>query len=320
MNVDVNRAASVLWVAKSNFTLHAAIKPHSHDYYHLFFVSKGPATLLVEDTRQTLVDGEFILVPPGVRHGMDAVEVPVARFCEVKFVLRSQRLERLLHSLPYFFPRNDFVATLVEETIRESSRGDAFSETVASDYLLVLINYLYRKFGEQERPAAKYIDTTGYSKVSQQIVHYLEENYAREIPLQEVADKVGFNKNYICSLFRKDSGMTIGNCTTLIRIRKAAEYISFSDMDLAQVAGATGFSNLSHFNRIFKKVVGIPPGQYRRMFPADILVPGKVTPEYLEQQGFISAVLGGKRLSAEELSAHEGWGFGWLQLGDGDET
>lgn len=98
--------------------------------------------------------------------------------------------------------------------------------------------------------------------------------------------------------------MTIGNCQTAIRIRKAAEMISFSDMNLVQVASATGFTNLSHFNRIFKKIVGIPPGQYRRMFTGSILTKiddETAIQEVVGQNGFIVSVLGRKRLTIAEI-------------------
>ena len=99
----------------------------------------------------------------------------------------------------------------------------------------------------------------------QEIQDYIEEycdTNGHGPAVSEIADAVGFNKNYICSVFKRDSGMTIGNCQTIIRIHKAAELISFSDMNLNQVAAATGFTNLSHFNRIFKKVVGMSPSDY----------------------------------------------------------
>ena len=137
--------------------------------------------------------------------------------------------------------------------------------------------------------------------IRDRIIRYLEQNYSREVSLQEIAEAVGFNNNYICSVFKRDSGMTIGNCQTVIRIRKAAELISFSDMSLTQVASATGFTNLSQFSRIFKKVTRIPPGQYRRMFASHIMCYGNPTHEatqkILLQIGYIISFLGRKHMT-----------------------
>lgn len=308
MKTSADRSANVLWVAESNFPIKAGIKEHTHEYYHLFYVRQGPVDFPVNDEVYRMGDGEFILARPGMLHGMNEVTERLVRCYEIKFSVSSHRLERLLETLPPKMERDDFVSTLIKELVEECARGEPASPTIASDYLLTLINYLYRHYGVPETVDTGVVDTTGYSAVSKEIVHYLETHYQHEVPLQEVADALGFNKNYICSAFKRDSGMTIGGCLTIIRIRKAAELISFSDMNLAQVAEATGFTNLSHFNRIFKKVVGMPPGQYRRSFPADILLPGDVTlsPEWMEQNGFIYSVLGGKKISAVTVLAMEG--------------
>lgn len=308
MQTSSERNVNVLWVAESNFPIKSGIKVHTHRYYHLFYIRRGPVDIPIGDELYTLNDGEYFLAPPGTPHGMNEISFRMVRCYEVKFTVSSHRLEHLLAALPLKMPKDDFVSALIPELVEECSRGEPSSAAMGANYLLTLINYLYRHYGVHEEMVSRVIDTTGYSQISKDIVKYLETHYEREILLQEVGDSMGFNKNYICSVFKQDSGMTIGGCLTIIRIRKAAELISFSDMNLSQVAMATGFTNLSHFNRIFKKITGIPPGQYRRMFPADILLPGDIlqSPEWLDENGFIYSVLGGKKLSAQTISIMEG--------------
>lgn len=307
MSINPNRDISVLWVAESNWATNSGIKPHQHDYYHMFVVRQGPLDFIINDDIYQLEDGEALLAKPGVIHGMADVKIHMGRVYEVKFTTRSPALKNLLESIPAKLPSTPFVDVLIQELVAESDLQEPSTPAFVSDYLLSLINFYSRHYGKPENHETSTIDTTGFSKVSKEIVQYLEANYAREIPLQEIADTVGFNKNYICSVFKRDSGMTIGNCQTAIRIRKAAEMISFSDMNLVQVASATGFTNLSHFNRIFKKVVGIPPGQYRRMFPGSILTKindEKAIQEVVGQNGFIVSVLGRKRLTIAEIVAY----------------
>lgn len=294
----------VLWVAESNFATGNGIKPHKHNYYHLFMVRNGTANVMIDNTHYTLTSGESFLSTPNTLHSLSEVTQAMLSCYEIKFTANAARLKCILESLPYKLPADPFVFALVKEIVDEGGRGGPLSPSLTSDYLLTLINYFQRHYSNMVQEEVSIVDTTGYSDLSRHIVRYLENNYHREIPLQELADEVGFNKNYICSAFKRDTDMTIGNCTTAIRIRKAAELISFSDMNLSQVAEATGFINQSHFNRIFKKVVGIPPGQYRRMFTADILISpdaaqidDETIQNILEQNGFIASVLGHKRIS-----------------------
>lgn len=299
---------SVLWVAQSNFANGNGIKVHEHGYYHLFMIRQGNVVVSVDRERYSLTDGEAILSGPGVPHGMSEVTIPMVNCYEIKFVVGATRLRKILSTLPDKLPADPFVISLVKEIVTEGACGEPMSATLTSDYLLTLINYLHRHYGSREQTETTVIDTTGYSELSRRIVNYLESNFNREVPLQELADEVGFNKNYICSAFKRDTNMTIGTCMTTIRIHKAAELISFSDMNLNQVAEATGFVNQSHFNRIFKKIVGLPPGQYRRMFTADILISPDIAEinddliqGILDQNGFIASVMGHKLLSIEDI-------------------
>ena len=307
MSFVPEQEATILWVAESNFQPEGGLKLHTHDYYQIFMVRVGPQRYTIGEETRTLKDGECVLVRPNELHGMENISGEICRCYEVKFTASTARLEALLAALPTFFPEDELVLGLIRELVAESARARASTPTFASDYLVALVNYLFRHFGEAggEDEDDGVVDTVGYSDLSREIIRYLEQNYDREVPLQEIADAVGFNKNYICAVFKRDSGMTIGNCQTAIRIRKAAEFISFSDMSLAQVASATGFTNLSHFNRIFKKVTRIPPGQYRRMFAAGVLSVGQPSDEntekILQQNGFIVSVLGRKKLTIQEI-------------------
>lgn len=303
MNIG-NRSINILWVAESNWIADSGIKPHTHDYYHMFMVRQGPLEFIVDSHSYILNKGEVILACPDIVHGLTS-QAPMGRVYEIKFTTESPSLKSILESIPPQLPSAPLAELLVKELVEESNLQEPSSLAFISDYLLSLINYYSRHYGKPAQHSSSTIDTSGYSAVSSKIVEYLETHYAREIPLQEIADMVGFNKNYTCSVFKRDSGMTIGTCQTIIRIHKAAELISFSDLNLTQVATATGFTNLSHFNRIFKKVVGIPPGQYRRMFAADVLIPGSydenAAKQLVGQNGFIISVLGKKRLSISDI-------------------
>lgn len=298
---------TILWVAKSNFLRPNGIKPHTHNYYHLFLVREGPTEFIIGKEKLLLDQGQCLLAKPGTLHGLNSEPSPVTRLYEVKFTVSSPKTERLLSALPNRFPSDSFVTTLISELVAEVVCNKPSSQDFAAGYLFSLVNYLFRHYGDstQTEDDGAIIDTVGYSDLSREIIRYLELHCDREVPLQEIADQLGLNKNYICTVFKRDSGMTIGSCQTAIRIRRAAELISFSDMSLNQVAAATGFVNPSHFNRIFKKVVKISPGQYRRMFSSNILTydksDDKVIQKALQENGFIVSVLGRKRLTIEDI-------------------
>ncbi len=304
MNFFSSQTIQTLWVAESNWPPNSGVKSHAHDsYYHMFMVREGPMEFTVGDETRSLDSGMAILAPPGTIHAMNNPTGGIKSTYEIKFAVSSSVVIRQLEALPRFLPADPLSRLLAAELVQEGARQEISSPTRVSHYLTALIDYYSRHYGTREEADTSVIDTSGYSETSRRIVMFLEDNYTRDIPLQEVADLVGLNKNYVCSFFKRETGMTIGTCHTVIRIRKAAEMISFSDMDLAQVAATAGFTSISHFNRVFKKVVGIPPGQYRRMFPSAIInrADSKDLTALIEKNGFIAAVISRKKMTIQDI-------------------
>ena len=147
------------------------------------------------------------------------------------------------------------------------------------------------------------MDATSFSELSQQIVSYLEAHFHEDISLDTLAQALGYNKSYLCVAFRKNTHFTILDCLNMIRIRRAAELIVYSDHSLSQVSDMCGYASVSHFNRVFLKYVGITPGQCRRAYPADILF-GKFEhgEESKHPNRFVYSALANKHITPEMIS------------------
>jgi AraC-like DNA-binding protein/quercetin dioxygenase-like cupin family protein len=262
---------NALWMVETHYTAGDHIPAHLHWYYHLFMVRRGTAELTVQGVRRTLSDGAFLFVRPGVEHSMLRVTSPTAVCVEVRIVTMTPQAEKLLLDLPDAFPATPFVTHLVDEMIAENSSKDAASAGFISDYFLALSAYLHRHYGSSPHPDSGLLDTRGFSELSRAIIQYLSAHLTESLPLQKIADAMGYHKNYICTAFRQDTGMTVGNCLLTLRIRKAAELLSLSDMDLKEISTSCGFVNFSHFTRAFKQATGTPPGQYRRRLASDMI-------------------------------------------------
>jgi len=144
-----------------------------------------------------------------------------------------------------------------------------------------------------------YMDASGYGVLAQQVIHYLEAHYAEDISLDTLAGELDYNKSYLCVAFKKDTNRTIWDCLNMIRIRRAAELIVYSDHSLNRVAQLCGFSSVPTFNRVFLKYVGATPGQCRRAYPGDILV----GPQNTDPNLFMYSVLARKMVTPEMVEA-----------------
>jgi YesN/AraC family two-component response regulator len=82
--------------------------------------------------------------------------------------------------------------------------------------------------------------------------------------LQRVARHLGLNEAYLSSLFKQQTGQTFTEFVNLLRIEKSKELLRHSSASILDISLEVGFSNQNYFNRVFKKLTGITPGEFRR--------------------------------------------------------
>jgi AraC family transcriptional regulator len=95
------------------------------------------------------------------------------------------------------------------------------------------------------------------------VSEFIQAHIEREITLNELAHDVGLSPSHFCSLFRKTSGTTPHQFVLNCRIEHAKSLLSQSHHSILDVALASGFRTHQHFCRIFRRLVGIPPSEYR---------------------------------------------------------
>jgi two-component system, response regulator YesN len=93
---------------------------------------------------------------------------------------------------------------------------------------------------------------------------YIYENYNKEISLQDVADFTGLNPNYFSILFKDQMGKTYIKYLTELRMEKAKLLLK-EGQKVIKVSEKVGYHTYRHFSDIFKKYVGVSPGQYKKV-------------------------------------------------------
>ena len=92
---------------------------------------------------------------------------------------------------------------------------------------------------------------------------YIFENYGKDISLDDISRKMNLSPYYFSKLFKDKTGQNFVEFLTGIRIEKARELLKRPEMSMKEICAEVGYSDPNYFSRIFKKVVGMPPTEYR---------------------------------------------------------
>lgn len=100
-------------------------------------------------------------------------------------------------------------------------------------------------------------------------IAYIEENYMHRLTLNDLANNIYLNKNYISQMFKDALGISFSNYLEGVRIYKAQELLRNTDVSVTIVAEKTGYHSQSYFTKAFKKRTGLSPLKYRNISQAD---------------------------------------------------
>ncbi len=93
---------------------------------------------------------------------------------------------------------------------------------------------------------------------------YIAEHYMDNLSQQDVAQQCAISKNYLCSLFRKEMGVTFTHYVTGVRISKAKKMLTDTNMKVSEISKAVGFNDYAYFSKIFKENTGETLSGYRK--------------------------------------------------------
>lgn len=96
---------------------------------------------------------------------------------------------------------------------------------------------------------------------------YIEDHHTEELSLGQVAAAVHTSTFYFCKLFKRVTGVNFTEFVSRVRAEKAKNLLLNPNLRISEIAYEVGFQSLTHFNRIFKKIVGQSPTEYRLQLP-----------------------------------------------------
>lgn len=145
----------------------------------------------------------------------------------------------------------------------------ALRSTVA-DYIEkpLSLAYLRRRlseiFGQQSSNEPSEQLETREEFILDGIAAHIKENYMKELTLDKLANMGCMNRFKLSRAFKKKFGITLTSYLTTVRVKNAAELFYRPDLNISEIAHSVGYSNIVHFDRVFRAAYGMTPSEYRK--------------------------------------------------------
>ena len=252
---------------------------HWHNEMEIVYVEEGEFEECIDFEHYHVRKGDIVLINPYVLHSFRQYENERSVFKTIMFdfsMLTGNTADA--SSIKYFnpflegnylspkiiSPDNSHYYELKEcvlEIISTYSKHENFFELKIKSELYRLFFVLFKHFFECRSGDTVIKDST--TRNIKIILDYISENYAKPITIDELAEKVDLSKHYFMRFFKKYMGTTCIEYINDYRLNIAANLLVTTRMQITEVAVSIGITNLSYFNRIFRKKYNMTPKEYR---------------------------------------------------------
>ncbi len=253
--------AQILWAANTELPVGWPLLSHTHPFFHMFYVQSGKATFLLDGQVFAIESKTCIIVPPDTPHELPE-EHGVLDLYEVKFSVDDEKYFQTLTEHPIIRENTAFMAQALAYIV-QNWNGDEEKQQNANLFLYTMLLSAISGEDNGKEWRSAYVENSTYSKLTQAIMHFLEESHTEPFSLDVMAKELKYNKRYLCDAFKRETGITILEYLNHIRIRHAMVCFYYNDVPISDIAQHVGFITPGHFTRVFKQLTGVSPSQFR---------------------------------------------------------
>ena len=286
--------------------LRSQLKCRAHLHYHVEIVHmiEGHATAFVDSVPFEINTGDLLVVFPNKIHRF---EDEAGKNKYDLFIINPNLAPDLAQRIATENPQNPVI-----KSINNNPRIMALisilrdSKSLTNEHNQVLLRgYLTAFFAEILEMLPMRGTNPEENQAIRSIVKYCSRNFTKELSLSLLEEELHLSKYYISHLFGEKLGISFNDYVNSLRISEACRLLRMSDMNITEIAGASGFGTIRTFNRSFIKQMGTSPSEYRkhnRGEMPDVSIP-QTAAQIIEERH--AGTIGDPLLSFDEIYAAE---------------
>ncbi|GBF72256.1 AraC family transcriptional regulator [Paenibacillus sp. 598K] len=254
--------------------------------FELLYVSQGEAATTIYGERHPLEAGQLIFLPSGVYHQNEAISAPYTKFMGIHFdffdeldiqteadmVVREEEVqpekfarEPWTEGLPLFssitvvtppLPCVQLMEQLVEEFTMRSPGYEVACQGLMQQ---ILIQLLRMAMTEQLQRTSEH--SARLMELMAQIEARPEGGWTGEV----LAQRLDLSRDHAAKLFRQAAGAPLTVYVQQVRHREARKLLRESDWPIERIGEAVGYQDIHYFSRLFRRLEGISPREYRKL-------------------------------------------------------
>lgn len=251
------------WMSERTLRFCAA---HWHKFYEVELILDGCGVEYINGVRYDVSRGCLTIMPPGAFHSYPS-DTPIrfSTFCFTGHFLSPEIRQHLTAAeLPWLFHLDearmkrltDWLGILRDAMTSNSPERDAIVRRVIELTLLWCApsESLIRRENAPDDNQELVVRT---------VLSYIDEHYAERINRDELAESLHYSPSYFSTLFHRISGVTLTEHITDVRMNKAMELLSCSELPVSEVTKRVGYDSESLFYRVFRGYFGANPREVR---------------------------------------------------------
>ncbi|MCI5901212.1 MAG: AraC family transcriptional regulator [Blautia sp.] len=265
------------------FPDHFFVKRHWHNYIEIIFIQKGSYLFEINLENHYLSQGDICILNSEELHQITGLEPDTSHAVVLfdpriidfsykdeweqmyisPFLEQTLLLQNVIRSNDPGYPNTSvLVRKLLEESLEQRSGWYIRSK--------LLLLELFSHMCEQQMllHTTEVLSPADTKKIERykSVISYIEAHYSTPVSLEQMADTIPCNSQYLCRFFKEISGISPIQYLINYRIDQACAQLLTSSKSITEIALDCGFENISYFIRKFKEIKGSTPKEYRNMY------------------------------------------------------
>lgn len=254
---------------------------HWHEEMEILVITAGQVDVFIDEECYKAEPGDMLFIRPDSLHSLSGQKGEEVAFFAIDFkyelldsfwkdTIQQKYLDSFKYgriALPVFIrPDEEWQREVYRLTgdIRRSYAGAEMGYELLIKARLYEILYLLCLHGA--KPVKEEVDNGSVRvELMKEIIAYMQDNYAGQITLEELAERFHVSDGHLCRLFKSVTRMTMTEYLNHYRVSQSVALLGESERGIGEIAGMVGFNNISYYNKIFRKYMHMTPKEYRAL-------------------------------------------------------